>query len=447
MVTYRGRESGEVDDIQRQQPVIVRLTKRAVDALKPRDKRYVLWDSHLKGFGLRVFPTGVKTWIFDYRPGEGGRRQVKKRITIGKAGDLTPDQARRKAEELRAEVKLGGDPQAEKAQKRLALTFGELAELFLADHMDAKRKEATAKGYRELFDRFLTPRLGTIKAADVTRTEVARVHLSLKDTPYQANRMLAAVSSMYSFADKHGHVPEDMNPARRIERFREEGRERYLSSAELERLGATIREAETDGLPWDIDQTKQTKHVAKSKNATVMDPFAAAALRLLIFTGARLREILGLKWDHVDFERGLLLLPDSKTGKKPIILNAPALDILARLPRVGIYVIAGASAATDNEKPRSDLKRPWDAVKRHAGLSGVRIHDLRHNFAAFGAGGGMSLPMIGKLLGHSQPATTARYAHVADDPIRVATNKIGAGLAAAMGEKTATVRVVRFPGK
>lgn len=423
-----------MDESQRQEPVMARLTKRVVDASKAAAERYVVWDSDLKGFGLRVYPSGVKTWIFDYRPGEGGRRQVKKRITIGKMGDLTPDQARRKAEELRAQVKLGGDPHAEKERRRQALTFAELAEMFLRDHIEAKRKRSTAQTYRDQFERYLIPRLGAIKAADVTRAEIARVHLSLKRAPYQANRVLAAVSSMYSFAGRHGHVPEELNPARRIERYREEGRERYLSSAELERLGATIREAETIGIPWVIRPRIKVKHLAKSNNATVMDPFAAAAIRLLIFTGARLREILGLKWEHVDFERGLLLLPDSKTGKKTIMLSAPALDVLDHLPRVGVYVIAGASAATDNEKPRADLKRPWETVKRHAGLEGVRIHDLRHNFAAFGAGGGMSLPVIGKLLGHSQPATTARYAHLADDPIRAATNTIGAGLAAAMGE-------------
>jgi integrase len=147
-----------------------------------------------------------------------------------------------------------------------------------------------------------------------------------------------------------------------------------------------------------------------------------------------LREVLHLKWEHVDFERGLLLLPDSKTGKKTIVLNAPALSLLEGLTRVGIYVIAGDSAATINERPRADLKRPWTAVSRRADLDGVRLHDLRHNFASFGAGGGMGLPIIGKLLGHTQPQTTARYAHLHADPLRRASDAIGATIAAAMGE-------------
>jgi integrase len=162
---------------------------------------------------------------------------------------------------------------------------------------------------------------------------------------------------------------------------------------ELERLGAAIRQAETIGVPWTIDQAKKTWHVPKLKRETVIGEHAAAALRLLIFTGAHLREILHLKWEHVDFDRGLLLLPESKTGKKTIVLNAPALAVLNGLARVGTYVIAGDRAGTAKERPRADLKRPWALVSCHAGLEGVRLHDLRHNFAAFGASGGMGLPI------------------------------------------------------
>ena len=243
---------------------------------------------------------------------------------------------------------------------------------------------------------------------------------------------------MYAFAGKHGLVSEGFNPARGVEKYKETARERLLSVEELERLGASIRVAETVGIPWEIDSTKKTKHVPKVKRETVISEHAAAALRLLIFTGARLREILYLKWAHVDFDRGLLLLPDSKTGKKAIVLNAPALSVLTNLTRVGAYVIAGDRAGSKDEKPRSDLKRPWDMIRRHAKLEGLRIHDLRHNFASFGVGGGMGLPIIGKLLGHTQAATTQRYAHLDADPLRRASNAIGNTIAAAMGEPVAT---------
>jgi hypothetical protein len=185
-----------------------------------------------------------------------------------------------------------------------------------------------------------------------------------------------------------------------------------------------------------VDETKpKANHAPKEENRrTVIGPHAAAAMRLLILTGARLREILHLRWEHVDFERGLLLLPDSKTGKKAIVLNAPALDVLANVPRLGAYVIAGQSAGTEEESPRHDLKRPWQAVAKRAGLDGVRIHDLRHTHASIGAGAGLGLPIIGKLLGHAQASTTARYAHLDADPLRRASDRIGSHIAAAMGD-------------
>jgi integrase len=184
----------------------------------------------------------------------------------------------------------------------------------------------------------------------------------------------------------------------------------------------------------------------KEENRRVkIDAYAAAALRLLLFTGARLREILHLKWEQVDFERGLLFLADSKTGKKAIVLNAPALAVLNGLERVGQYVIAGESL----EKPRADLKRPWTLIRLRAGLEGLRIHDLRHTYASFGAGGGLGLPIIGKLLGHAQASTTARYAHLDSDPLRRASESIASRISVAMGEgpkqPTGEVVPLRWP--
>jgi integrase len=231
-------------------------------------------------------------------------------------------------------------------------------------------------------------------------------------------------------------LPVGFNPARGLDKYPERGRERFLSAAELARLGDAIREAETTGLPWDADATKPTaKHGPKQKSGrTVIGQHAAAAIRLLILTGGRLREILHLRWDHVDLERGLLLLPDSKTGKKAIVLNAPAMAVLSTLPRVGAYVVAGQDAGLEDERPRADLNKPWRAVRKRANLEGVRIHDLRHTHASIGAGAGLGLPIIGKLLGHTKAATTQRYAHLDTDPLRRASDRIGARLAAALGE-------------
>jgi integrase len=246
--------------------------------------------------------------------------------------------------------------------------------VFLAQHVDAKRKASTAEQYRDALERLVLPELGMRKTGKVTVAEIAKLHATLGEHPYQANRVLAVVGSLYSFAAKRHLVPHGMNPARGIEKYPEEGRERFLSTDELTRLGDALREAETIGLPYAVDRAKpKAKHAAKEENRrTVIGPHAAAAMRLLILTGARLREILHLRWEHVDFERGMLLLPDSKTGKKAIVLNAPALDVLANLPRVGAYVIAGQAAGAEGEGPRHDLKRPWQAVAKQAGLDGVR---------------------------------------------------------------------------
>jgi integrase len=380
---------------------VAKLTKRTVDAAEPATERYVVWDSALKGFGLRVETSGTKTFLVRYRI---ARR--KRFVAIGRFGQLTPEQARGLAQETLADVRRGRDPADERRRERAALTVTELATRFLAEHVDAKRKSSTAVHYRSLIDRYLLPKHGNRKAHDFARADLARLHLSLQDRPYQANRLLAVVASMYAFGERHGLVPEGYNPASRIERFPEARRERFLSTEELARLGEAFRQFESDGR------------------------FGAgiAALRLLLFTGARLREILHLRWEYVDIERGLLLLPDSKTGRKAITLNAPALAVLQSLERTGPFVIAGANP----DIPRADLKKPWTAVTGAASLSGLRIHDLRHSFASVGAGAGLGLPIVGKLLGHTQAATTQRYAHLDADPIRRAADAIGATISAAL---------------
>jgi integrase len=412
-----------------------RITKRLVDNLKSTAEDRFVWDNTLIGFGVRVQPTGAKSYVVKYRAGSG-RGAPTRRVTLGRVGTLTPDEGRALARKTLAAVAHGSDPAAVKAAERRASTLRELAEIFLADHVEAKRKPSTAAHYRSLLEKVVLPELGSRKAEQVTTSDLAKLHAKMRDRPYQANRMLEVVGSLYSFANKRKILALASNPARAIEQYPEKGRERYLTADELSRLGDTVREAETAGLPYEIDEAKPTaKHAPKeARRRTKIGPHAAAAVRLLIFTGARLREILRLKWEHVDLERGLLFLPDSKTGKKAIVLNAPALDILANLPRVGAYVIAGQAAGTDHDKPRADLNRPWRAIVKRADLNGLRIHDLRHTHASVGAGLGLGLPIIGKLLGHTQPSTTARYAHLDADPLRRASEHIGSHLAAAMGE-------------
>ena len=361
---------------------------------------------------------------------------AKRRFTLGSVGVLTPEQARSMAKDALSVARLGADPAKQKAAGRRALTVAQLADLFLTEHVEPKRKPGTIVHYRALLNDVVAPAIGSLKAEEIQRSDIAKLHLERKVTPYQANRPLAVLGSMFNFAQSRSILPDGFNPARRIGKFPEHRRERFLSTEELERLGQACREAETVGIAWDVDNAQpNAKHIPKlpENRRTVVPIHAVAAIRLLILTGARLREILHLRWEHCDLQRGLLLLPDSKTGKKTIVLNGAALAILAELPHVGEFVIGG----NDPARPRADLQKPWALVSRRAGLEGVRIHDLRHTYGSVGAGSGLGSPIIGKLLGHTQAATTQRYAHLDTHPLRIAADAIGAPIAAALGVTSA----------
>lgn len=408
------------------------ISKRTVDAFKcPTGKdREILWDSDLVGFGLIAFPSGKKAYCVQYRKDGRSRRS-----RIGDHGRLTPDEARSLAMQTLGRVEAGADPVAERKAARAVRTLREVADEFLALHVNAKRKGRTQGEYARHLKLHILPALGSRRMQDLKRADVARLHAKVsRSAPSAANSVLAVISSLWNWAARRDEVRFADNPAKGIEKNPERGRERYLSGSELARLGDALREAETIGLPYRVDPTNvKSKHGPKEgARRPPLDPFAIAAIRLLILTGARLREILDAKWDYVDFERGMMHLPDSKTGKKTLYLSAPALEVLANLPRVNgnPYLIAGEKPGA----PRADLKKPWNAIRTAAGLEDVRIHDLRHSFASVGAGASLGLPVIGRLLGHSQPATTARYAHLDADPLRRAADTIGAAIAGAMGD-------------
>ncbi|MFN3892527.1 MAG: tyrosine-type recombinase/integrase [Beijerinckiaceae bacterium] len=404
----------------------VRLSKRLIDGLVPMTRQYIAYDSEIAGFGVRVNPTGRKSWIIEYR--SGGRNAPKQRLTLGPATQLTPDQARKSARELLARVRLGDDPQAERRAERTAMTVGDLLDLYLADEIAPKCAPNTLLLYRIYVNTHVKPALGRLPLTKLTHTDIARLHREIGRTrKVSANRIVKFLSGAFAYAVRCGLAPDDFKPAKGITPFKEEGRERYLTSAELARLGAALDEAETSGLPWLVDTDGlNAKHAPKeSSRREVFPPQVTGAVRLLLLTGCRLREILHLRWQDADLERGLLFLPTSKTGKKTVVLNGPAIEVLNNLPRLGLYVIAGATAGQPDEKPRSDLKRPWSRIIARADLPGLRIHDLRHSFASIGAGASMGLTIIGKLLGHSQVSTTQRYAHLDSDPLRRASESIG----------------------
>lgn len=402
---------------------VLKLMRKTVSGLEPG----VYYDSDLKGFGLRINAGGTGTWFAEYRPGAGGRSVAKKRMSLGHLDRLSPDQARESARAILAQVQLGADPAEAKAFERASQPFRETVADYITKHVRTKRKAATADYYQSILDLHIGPALGSKRTSSIIRSDVNAMHgaIAEKGGKFIANRALAIVSATFNWLD-----PDAPNPARGIERFQENGRERFLTNDEINALGEAMIEAETYGLPYTQGVSKHSP-----KSSTRRPPLsihATNALRLLMLTGCRVGEILNLEWTQVDLQRGLLFLPDSKTGRKTVVLSEAAMDVLRTTPKIGKFVIAGDTAGKKDEKPRSDLKKPWAAICERAGIQGVRLHDLRHTFASIGAGSGLGLPVIGKLLGHARSATTERYAHVAVDASKRAADAIAGQIAAAL---------------
>lgn len=342
--------------------------------------------------------SGRKTFVIQYRTNRRPRR-----LTLGPCGVLTPDIARNRARQELGKVAAGEDPAAERKAKRDAITVKELAEKFDNNHIlyNPNLKASTGREYRHALKTYILPAIGKMKVAEVTRADVGRLHLSMHEKPYQANRTLEVVSKMFNLAEEWGYRAEGTNPRKRIKKYPEQKRERFLSAAELARVGQVLAEMEAERVEM---------------------PSAIAAVRLLALTGCRLNEIMTLQWRHVHLRAGELRLPDSKTAAKVVQLGQAAIDVLSGTPHVEFnpWVWPGRGEAGR----LTDLQPFWQRVRARAGLNGVRIHDLRHTFASVAAGVGMSLPMIGKLLGHTQVQTTARYAHLAGGTVKAAANDV-----------------------
>ena len=381
---------------------MAKITKRTVDALAGQERERVVWDDDLKGFGVRVHPTGRKVYIVKTRY----RGRVIK-MTIGPHGAVTPSYARVRAAEIITDARAGKNPAGRNTD---APTMIALGKRFLKEYVSTHCKTSTAEEYRRSVKLFIDPRIGRYRVPDIQRSDIAALHHDMRDTPYQANRTLGVLSKMFNLAELWDFRPDGSNPCRHVKRFREEKRERFLSDVEYQRLGAALKEIEVDG----------------SETAS-----AIAAVRLLMLTGCRLSEIQKLRWEHVDLGASELRLPDSKTGAKVVYLGDPAIAVLECIDRRdgNPWVIAG-------RKPGShltDMQHPWRRIRARAGLDDVRIHDLRHSFASGGLLVGEGLPMIGKLLGHTQVQTTARYAHLANDPVKSAANRIASRIAEVSG--------------
>jgi integrase len=387
----------------------IRLTKRLVESHRSHARDIILRDSEIKGFLCKITPRGHRVYMLYYRTKDGQERRPK----IGVHGEITCDQARKIAQQWKAEVAAGSDPSAHKSASRQAPTVSQLCDRYLEEHAKGRKKPSSLRNDAQMIIRFIKPDLGARKVASGTVEDISRLHQRLRNTPYQANRLLALLAKMFSLAEAWGLRPNGSNPTRHVGKFREQKRQRYLTNEELERLGEVLEEAE--------------------RNETE-PPQIIAAIRLLLLTGCRLNEILALRWDQIDWDRGQLRFEDTKTGAQFRTVGAAVIEHLAQLPwrQSSPYVIPGRITGSH----LVNLSKAWRRIRERAELNDVRIHDLRHTHASAAAGLGLSLPMIGKLLGHSQPATTARYAHLADDPVSLAATSVAEHIGNLMGRNS-----------
>ncbi|MCP5119429.1 MAG: integrase arm-type DNA-binding domain-containing protein, partial [bacterium] len=287
-----------------------RLNKRVIDAARYEREigAHYLWDTEIAGFGLRVYPSGRKAFVVTYRV-----RGKQRFLTIGRYGEMTLPQARGKAHEVLGQARKGEDPAADRRSYRRSPTMKDMAERYMREHCRVHNKPGTVKAHQDLWDRIIVPRFGNRKVVDMSRADVQALHTELAGTPGTANVVRSVLSKAFNLAEIWGWRPDGSNPCRHVKLYKSQKRERFLSETELARLSGVLAKAER----------------TRSENL-----YAIAALRLLMLTGCRLREILNLRWQDVDFEGQCLRLPDSKTGAKVVYLSGPALQLLARIEQL-----------------------------------------------------------------------------------------------------------------
>ena len=404
----------------------VKLSKRTIDALVAGDGPQFYFDTDLKGFGLKVMPTGTKTFIVEYRV-TGGRAAPKRRLTLGKVGALTADEARDLAKLALGRVHAGADPAADKAKLRAEMTFDKVCDLYLKEGCETKKASTIATDTGRI-ERHIKPLLGKKRIGEITRTDVEKFMRDVANGKTAADektkkrgraiveggkgtatRTVGLLGGIMTFAVSR-QLRAD-NPVRGVKRYADKKGETFLSAAELAKVGAALTALESDGA----------------------NPAAIAIIRLLAFTGARKSEIAALRWSEVDLVRGYLRLGDSKTGAKVIPIGAPACEVLA-----GVVAIDGSEfvfPAASGDSHFQGVEKVWRKARIAAGFPELRLHDLRHSFASVGLARGDALPVIGAILGHADVKTTSRYAHLADDPVKLAADAIAREVADALGSR------------
>lgn len=340
-------------------------------------------------------------------------------MALAAHGVITAEEAREWARLVIADATQGGDPQADRLERRGGMTMVELCELYMAEGATMK-KASTLKIDCIRVDRHIKPRVGRMELSDVSRADMQRLMIDIangkirsestrrtRGGKHAASRTIGLLGGIFSFAIERELMTD--NPVRGLKRYKDNRRERFLSAVEMARLGDVLARLEKDG----------------------GDPRHVAIIRLITLTGARKNEIARLQWREVDLENGLLRLRESKTGPKVIRLGKGARALVASLPvHHREWVFPDRRHA---DRPVANLDWGWVNIRNQADLPDVRIHDLRHSFASVGVAAGEGLVLIGKLLGHEHVVTTSRYAHLSDDPVRAAADRISERMAKALG--------------
>ncbi len=389
-----------------------KLTRDHVARLRPRAKRYWSWDVQVPGLGVRVYPSGRKTFALQARI-----RGTVRILTLGTFPERSVDEARREASKLKLAIRDGRDPRAERNTRRAAPTVAELVQRYLlaADSAKSPRTKAEDRRYAE---KFLLPKLGARTVESVSRADLVRLRDGLRSTPTQANRALAFVSSLFSAAERWEMRVPGTNPARGIEKFPEQSRDRTLTDAELARIGRALRELEAENDPQN----------GASRLAGVR------AIQLLLLTGSRRSEILKARWEWIDWETRELVLPRLATKARREHRKPLSPETLSVLERIGIRDEGWIfPSPRDPSKPQGEMRKVWATVCKRAGLEGVRLHDLRRSLASVAAESGVPVPHLMQLMGWTQLRTAEVYVRRRREQTHEHMERIGAVL----GEKLA----------
>ncbi|OFW83158.1 MAG: hypothetical protein A2018_01250 [Alphaproteobacteria bacterium GWF2_58_20] len=367
-----------------------------------------MWDALIPKFGVKITPAGSKIFIVRYRTEAGASRKY----TIGPTNAIGLEPARDIARQVLAAAAAGQDPSRDRTMTRDAPSMIDLRDRYLEEHADPHKKASSAKNDRILWKKHIIPRFGNRRVGEITRADILEMQSAMFAKHHTANRVVALLSKAFNLSEVWGWRTPGSNPCRHVKKYPEDGRDRMLNPEELGRLGQALLQLEAQRID---------------------PPSFVPLIRLLLFTGCRRSEISNAQWSWVDFENSLLMLPDSKTGRKIVQLSEAAMEIIRELPREkgAIYILPGRIKGQPIKSPRA----AWESLITMAELPDLRVHDLRHTVGSIGHRIGLSQKLIAGMLGHKQMATTERYLHTYDSDRKDATDRTAKQISEWMGEK------------